>query len=237
MLIKINKRISKEKSYFCQSKKESKMKLENYKHVIWDWNGTILNDVNLSVELINNLLKERNIKTLSINEYRKVFTIPVKNYYAALGFDFEKESFEIVGKKWMDEYERRKFECKIYDGIIEVMQKIKQLKIGQSILSAYSQHTLEEMANHFGLTEYFEHIVGLDNIYAAGKMHLGQMLIKKLGNGKGETLMIGDTLHDFEVAQEIGADCVLLSGGHQDKDKLLSTGSIVIDDIKELLKF
>ncbi|MFZ5948665.1 MAG: HAD family hydrolase [Stygiobacter sp.] len=212
------------------------MKLRNYKHVIWDWNGTILNDAELSLELINGLLKERNKKVLTLDEYKKVFTIPVKNYYSALGFDFEKESFEIVGKKWMDEYERRKFECNIYNGITDVLEKIKQLQIGQSILSAYSQHTLEEIANHFGLTKYFEHIVGLDNIYAAGKLHLGQMLIKKLGNGKGETLMIGDTLHDYEVAQEIGADCILLSSGHQDKERLLATECKVIDDIKELLE-
>ncbi|MDF1612221.1 MAG: HAD family hydrolase [Stygiobacter sp.] len=212
------------------------MKLRNYKHVIWDWNGTILNDAELSLELINGLLKERNKKVLTLDEYKKVFTIPVKNYYSALGFDFEKESFEIVGKKWMDEYERRKFECNIYNGITDVLEKIKQLQIGQSILSAYSQHTLEEMANYFGLTKYFEHIVGLDNIYAAGKLHLGQMLIKKLGNGKGETLMIGDTLHDYEVAQEIGADCILLSCGHQDKERLLATECKVIDDIKELLE-
>ncbi len=213
------------------------MKLYSYKHIIWDWNGTILNDVELSLEIINELLKERNKKILTIDQYRKVFTIPVKNYYAALGFDFEKESFEIVGKKWMDEYERRKFGSNIYNGVIDVLEKINQLKIGQSILSAYSQHTLEEMANHFGLTKYFEHIVGLDNIYAAGKLHLGQLLIKKLGNEKGETLMIGDTLHDFEVAQEIGADCILLSCGHQDKERLLKTECKVIDDIKELLEF
>ena len=212
------------------------MKLRNYKHVIWDWNGTILNDAELSLELINGLLKERNKKVLTLDEYKKVFTIPVKNYYSALGFDFEKELFEIVGKKWMDEYERRKFECNIYNGITDVLEKIKQLQIGQSILSAYSQHTLEEMANYFGLKKYFEHIVGLDNIYAAGKLHLGQMLIKKLGNGKGETLMIGDTLHDYEVAQEIGADCILLSCGHQDKERLLATECKVIDDIKELLE-
>lgn len=210
--------------------------IEKYKHIIWDWNGTILNDVNLSVELINWLLKERNLKTVSVDEYKKIFTIPVKNYYEKLGFDFQKESFEIVGKKWMDEYERRKFECNIYDGIIEVFERINSLGIGQSILSAYSQHTLEEMADHFNLTKYFTHIVGLDNIYAAGKLHLGQMLIKKLGNGKGETLMIGDTEHDFEVAQEMKADCVLLSNGHQDKERLEKTGCTVINNIKELLE-
>ncbi|MFA7419015.1 MAG: HAD family hydrolase [Melioribacteraceae bacterium] len=209
--------------------------IKNYKHIIWDWNGTIIDDVDLCVVLINWLLTERNLKTISKDEYKNIFTIPVKNYYAALGFNFEKESFEIIGRKWIEEYERRKFECKAYPGIVEVMEKIKNLGIGQSILSAYSQHTLEEMADHFGLTKYFSHIVGLDNIYAAGKLHLGQQLIKKLGNGKGETLMIGDTEHDFEVATEMGADCVLLSGGHYDRKRLETLGVKVIDSISELL--
>lgn len=209
--------------------------IRKYKHIIWDWNGTILNDVDLCVELINELLRERNIKTISKEDYKSIFTIPVKNYYAAIGFDFEKESFEIVGKKWIDEYERRKFECNTYPGVVEVMDKIKSLGIGQSILSAYSQHTLDEMTAHFGLTKYFSHIVGLDNVYAAGKLHLGQQLIKKLGNRKGETLMIGDTEHDYEVANEMGADCILLSGGHYDRKRLEKLGVPVLDSISELL--
>lgn len=209
--------------------------IRKYKHIIWDWNGTILNDVDLCVELINELLRERNIKTISKEDYKSIFTIPVKNYYAAIGFDFEKESFEIVGKKWIDEYERRKFECNTYPGVVEVMNKIKSLGIGQSILSAYSQHTLDEMTAHFGLTKYFSHIVGLDNVYAAGKLHLGQQLIKKLGNRKGETLMIGDTEHDYEVANEMGADCILLSGGHYDRKRLEKLGVPVLDSISELL--
>lgn len=209
--------------------------IEKYKHIIWDWNGTIINDVDLCVELINWLLKEKNLKTITKEEYKNVFTIPVKNYYAALGFDFEDEPFEIIGKRWMDEYERRKFECKVYDGVIDVMEKINKLGIGQSILSAYSQHTLEEMVEHFGLTKYFSHIIGLDNIYAAGKLHLGKDLMKRLGNGKGETLLIGDTEHDYEVATEIGADCILSSNGHQRKEKLEKLGAIVLNSVAELL--
>jgi len=209
--------------------------IEKYKHIIWDWNGTIINDVDLCVELINWLLKEKKLKTITKEEYKDIFTIPVKNYYAALGFDFEEEPFQIIGKRWMDAYEQRKFECTVYDGVVEVMEKVKKLGIGQSILSAYSQHTLEEMVEHFGLTKYFTHIVGLDNIYAAGKLHLGKDLMKRLGNGKGETLLIGDTEHDFEVATEIGADCILSSNGHQSREKLEVLSTPVLDNLNKLL--
>ncbi len=211
------------------------MKIENYKHIIWDWNGTIMNDVDLSVALINGLLVTRGLEALSVASYRDVFTIPVKNYYSKLGFDFSKESFEIIGKEWVDGYERRKFECGLYDSAKNILLKINNMGIGQSILSAYSQHTLEEMVEFYGLTKYFTHIVGLDNIYAASKLHLGKDLMKRLGNGKGETLLIGDTEHDHEVAVEIGADCVLIANGHQSKDKLEKLGCAVYPNLNSLL--
>ncbi len=210
--------------------------IEKYKHIIWDWNGTIFNDVELCVELINELLEPRGLKTVTIDEYKNVFTIPVRNYYAELGFDFSKESFEVIGKQWMDEYERRKFECGLHAGIADVIKRINQLGIGQSILSAYTQHTLEEMVEHFELTKYFSHLVGLDNIYAAGKLHLGKGLMKRLDNGKGETLLIGDTLHDYEVASEIGADCVLVANGHQSKEKLKTCGALIVDNLTSLVE-
>ncbi len=209
--------------------------IEKYKHIIWDWNGTIFNDVNLGVDIINKLLEQRGLNLLTVEVYKEVFTIPVKDYYASLGFDFSRESFEVVGKYWMDEYERRKFECTLFGGVVNLMEKISTMKKGQSILSAYSQHTLEEMVDHFNLRKYFEHIVGLDNIYAAGKLHLGKDLMKRLGNGKGEALVIGDTVHDYEVATEIGADCVLVASGHQSKMKLLAVTNNVVDSIEELL--
>lgn len=208
--------------------------LEQYRHIIWDWNGTILDDVDLGIEIINRLLSERNLPNITKEKYKNIFTIPVKDYYAKLGFDFEKEPFEVVGKLWIDEYERRKYECSLYEGVPEVMEKIRSVSAEQSILSAYSQRTLEEMAKHYGVDKYCSHIVGLDNIYAAGKLHLGLELLKKIGNENGGLLLIGDTLHDYEVAKAMGADCILLSTGHQSKNVLQKAGVKIIDDIREL---
>jgi len=214
--------------------------IEKYKHIIWDWNGTIFNDLELSHDIICKLMVQYGIRSISLNEYKDAFTIPVRNYYEKIGFDFEKESFEIVGRKWMDEYERRKFECGIYPGIIPVLNKIKSLSIHQSILSAYSQHTLDEIVEYFKLKEYFRYVVGLDNIYAASKLHLGVNLMKEIGKKRGEVLLIGDTIHDLEVASEIGADCVLLSSGHQSYGNLFEFsrqyGEIpILSSIDELL--
>jgi phosphoglycolate phosphatase len=209
--------------------------IKKYKHVIWDWNGTIFNDVELGIEIINGLLRPRGLPLLTRTSYRALFTIPVKDYYAKLGFDFAKEPFEVIGRVWMDEYERRKLECGLYDGVGGVLESIRRLGIGQSILSAYSQHTLDEIVDHYGLRKYFTHVAGLDNIYAASKVHIGKALIKRLGAGKQESVVIGDTEHDFEVACAMGADCILIANGHQSEARLKALGVPVLANVNHLL--
>ena len=205
-----------------------------YKHIIWDWNGTLFNDIDLSVSLINGVLRKRNIAELSVERYRDIFGFPVKDYYERTGLDFSEESFEEVGKEWMDQYELHKHECGLSVGAVEVLDKIREHGIGQSILSAYSQHTLIEIVEKSGVSEYFSNLVGLDNIYASSKLGLGKQLVEKLGFKEHEVLLIGDTVHDFDVAQGIGADCVLIASGHQSIEKLQQCGVQVFNSLNDL---
>ena len=207
--------------------------INKYKHVIWDWNGTMFNDVELCVDVGNNLFRKKNIPLMSVEKYKSIFTIPVKDYYIAAGFDFSIESFEIVGKEWMDEYEERKYESSLHVDLVFVMEKLRENGIRQSVLSAYKQDNLNDILNKFDLSKYLDNIVGLDNIYAASKLELGKDLIKTIGHNNGETLLIGDTVHDYDVATEIGAECILIADGHQNYDVLQETGAPVFNNLKD----
>ncbi len=208
--------------------------LKNYKHIIWDWNGTLFEDVDLSYSIMNNILTRRSMKTITLEEYKKVFTFPVREYYKRVGLDVSDENWVILGHEYIDEYEERKNECGLYRTAVKTLQTIHDFGIEQSVLSAYSQHTLEEIIEHFGLSKYFIKLVGLDNIYAASKLENGIMWMKELGYDKGDVLLIGDTVHDYEVAEEIGADSLLVSSGHQDKSELLKCNATVIDSLDDL---
>ncbi len=210
--------------------------LKKYKHVIWDWNGTLFNDVELCADIMNNLMIRSNLGTITVDEYRDVFTFPVKKYYELLGHDVGDENWEKISHEFINEYEERKFEQTLYHDSKHVLDEIDKYGISQSVLSAYSQHTLEELISHFGLTKYFVRLVGLDNIYAESKLENGIMWMKELGYSKGEVLLVGDTIHDCEVANEIGADPVLLSVGHQSKEKLATCGIPMIDSLSQLIQ-
>lgn len=210
--------------------------VHNFKHVIWDWNGTLFNDTELCLNIINGLLVRHELKKLSLEDYRFIFTFPVKEYYAKAGLDFTKYSFEVLGKEWMDEYEERKSECHLFEGVKDVLRSLHGNKIEQSILSAYSHHTLVTIVKYYGLSDFFRNISGLDHIYATSKVDIGRELIKKIDLPGDEIVLIGDTIHDYEVAKELGINSILIANGHQSRARLLDCGVPVLDDIRELVK-
>jgi len=211
--------------------------IKNYKHIIWDWNGTLLNDVDYCCKIINRILAKNFLPELSLAKYRQIFTFPVQDYYKEAGLDFTKTSFEILGKDFIDQYEANKLSCSLFENVIEVLSSIHKKGIGQSVLSAYLHDNLVKILDHYKLTKYFDNIIGLDNIYAGSKTHLGLSLVEQLNMPKNEILFIGDTLHDAEVAEAMSVNSILISNGHQTKNKLLINNNIVMDDLSQLQEF
>ena len=213
-----------------------KIFLNNYNHVIWDWNGTLFDDVELCAGIMNILLTQESLPNISVEKYKSIFTFPVIEYYKLAGHTFQKNSFEVIGKQFIDEYEIRKRGCKLYPGVTELLEMLQSENINQYLLSAYEQNSLNNILDIYGIKNYFKYVVGLDNIYAGGKSHLAENLAMKIrSNGAaGNILLIGDTIHDYEVAREIKSDCILLSHGHQDEERLLKLGIPVVKNFEEL---
>lgn len=211
--------------------------IKKYKHIIWDWNGTLLNDVDYCKNIINRILVENNLPELSLEKYREIFIFPVQDYYKAAGLDFTKTSFEVLGKDFISEYEDKKLTCSLHKNAIDVLSAIHKKGIGQSVLSAYLHDNLVSILDHYNLTQYFDNIIGLDNIYAGSKTHLGLTLVEQLNLPKEEILFIGDTLHDAEVAEAMGVESILIANGHQVKEKLMINSNIVLDDMTQLIKY
>jgi len=203
--------------------------------IIWDWNGTLLNDIQLCVQTINEMLDKRNLPLLSVNDYKDVFSFPVKNYYQKIGFDFEVEPFEIPALEFIERYNEQMNGCSLHQNSLIVLSYFQSVGIRQFVLSAMKQDALEDCLNHQQISHFFEHVSGLDNHYAASKMENGRRLISGLNLNIAELVLIGDTVHDFEVATELGCQCILIANGHQSREVLQATGVLVIDRLEQLL--
>jgi phosphoglycolate phosphatase len=202
--------------------------------VIWDWNGTLLDDLHLSVRIINQLLEKRSLPVLSTERYREVFTFPVKDYYRKIGFDFDTEPFEIPAREYIDIYNRDVSSCGLQSSATDVLQRLQSKDVRQLILSAMEQNPLVENVKQNNIFPFFEMIRGLDNHYAASKLDNGKQLLEDAAVSPKEVLLIGDTIHDFEVAEAIGCHCLLVANGHQSHERLAETGCELIDSLNEI---
>jgi phosphoglycolate phosphatase len=203
--------------------------LEGKEHIIWDWNGTILNDVDHAVMVMNTLLDEHQLPRIDKDYYREIFDFPVLNYYQKLGFNFGKESFESLCHKFVERFMDGLSSLPLIPEMELVVNQLYDKKIMQSVLSATDQSNLDGMIAHFNLNEYFKFVFGIDNKLAGSKVYRGHMLIKESGVHESKTLMIGDTIHDLEVGKALGIDVVLISHGHQSFIRLSSHHKLVIN--------
>lgn len=213
------------------------MPMHVIRHIIWDWNGTLLDDVQACVAAINILLIQRNLPAISQEQYLNIFDFPVKNYYTKLGFDFIKDDWDEVAADYHNAYEVASRHSPLRHGAVPALTSLKTRGVSMSILSACELKILKRMINERHITGYFEHIYGLDNIHATSKVELGHTLFNNTGLDKQETLLIGDTTHDVEVARAMGIPCLLMSGGHQAIRKLKSLKCPMVCDFPGVLDF
>jgi len=199
-----------------------------YKHIIWDWNGTLFDDAWLCVEVMNGLLRRRGMSLIDSDIYQTLFDFPVIDYYRKIGFDLSTEPFEAISTEFITAYEARRSECGLRSGVIEVLKRNQHKGFDQSILSAAKQEFLYQAVDEFGIADFFSHVNGVDDHHAFGKVELGKSWAATLDLDLGDLVLIGDTVHDYEVAGEIGVDCYLVPGGHQSRERLTASGAKVL---------
>jgi len=102
------------------------------------------------------------------------------------------------------------------------------------ILSASKQTYLNKAVLDYGIEDYFISINGLDNHHAAGKFDLAKEFMTAQDLNPSSVLLVGDTLHDAEIAASLGVDCWLISNGHQSRQRLESAGVPILNSLSNL---
>ncbi len=207
-----------------------------YKYIFFDFNGTLINDLGLCLDLLNLFLREQGKKELNEEEYKEVFKFPIRQYYIDAGIDFNIESYDSLSKRFIKEYQPKSMECGLFPNTEKTLKKLKDLGYHLFILSASEVNNLLEQTNHYQITKYFDAVLGIDNIHAESKVDIAKEYIKKNNINPSETLFIGDTLHDYEVSKAMGVDCALVSCGHQSRRILEKANVSVISTISDIFQ-
>ncbi|MBR4489996.1 HAD family hydrolase [bacterium] len=204
------------------------------KMIIFDWNGTLIDDVWLNLNAINGVLEKRGIKPITIEYYKENFCFPVSIFYKELGLDLKE--WDDIAKEFGNLYMSGIEKVKLFPDVLPSLEELRKAGIETGIFSAMEHQTLNRHVEMLRISHYFRFIEGIENHYAEGKTHLCKKILEKSGYSEKELLFVGDTCHDYETAKAIGCDIALVSRGHNTAEILRNTGAPVFNSISELIK-
>lgn len=207
-----------------------------YKYIIWDWNGTLYNDVQICINSMNELLEMRGYDiVLSPDKYREIFCFPVKTYYERVGFNFSIHPFEVLAEEYIEIYSAKQKEALLFPNTNTVLDIISKSGMVQTVISACEKERLAQQINMFGIMKYFSCAIGTDDNFAVSKVELAKKWMRDNNINPDEVVFIGDTTHDYEVANAVGCDCILVCGGHQSDSVLSKTGAQLAEHIEKVI--
>lgn len=206
-----------------------------YQHIVWDWNGTLVDDAELCVVILNQILNNYGKMPVDRAFYLDNFSFPVCEYYKSLGLPSCGPEYQEISQRFIEEYRKKHHICKLQKSSVKMLSYIKGCGISQSVLSAGNIADVLDFVEYHKLSDFFTIISGVYHTNATGKSDVAHKHLNQIQACTSEILLIGDTLHDFEIATDLKVDCVLYSKGHNSKNRLLEASNSVINDLEELV--
>lgn len=207
---------------------------DKYTHIIWDFNGTLLDDLSAAVGANNVMLKKRGLRQIEDMEtFFEMADRPMWDFYREMGFDLEKEDYREIAAEWGELYREFSSSCTLFPGALECLCRIRDMGIPQIVLSASEKNILSDQLVSLGIAEFFSEVLGLETFHTIDKTGITQAW--KNRNPTAVPIVIGDTENDVKTAEILSCDCILKSGGHRSAASLSKHGYPVIDSFDKII--
>ncbi len=208
----------------------------SYRYIFWDFNGTIIDDVDTALGCVNDLLSRKGKKPITLSEYYEYVDTPIVKFYYRI-LPPEEIDFEEISKYFHADYAKRENETHLKKGIFELMHKLKNMGFHQYIITANNIEETTHYINKFGLADCIDALVAPDNSLVLSKIDRAKAFFDSLNIDRNQAIFIGDTLHDIDVANALGIDCITVSYGHQGRKLLEMHNAYVVDSAEEIEEY
>lgn len=196
------------------------------KLIAFDWNGTILDDLDECYEASKEVLKRLNGKTITQEEFRRTLHIPIIDFYMQHGLkrDHIIENSHDLSVIFHTFYETLAQDCSMREGTQELLEWLGPRKVRCIILSNHTVESIEEHLSRLGIRKHFADILANERLDAPiserNKLEKLRDYMKVHGYGREDVAIVGDSLEEIEVAKDLGITSIALAGGHYEESRL-----------------
>ncbi len=205
-------------------------------HIVWDWNGTLLNDLELVVQSVSESISRFGHAPIDSDAYRDHYTRPVRSFYDSLfGRPVGDMEWSDLNKIFHEVYYAGVDSARLADDAVVVLDGAAGLGIGQSLLSMSTHEHLVPTVRAHGIEGYFSLITGLEQPSGQVKAEYLKRHLLHQDVDPRTVVVVGDTPDDHIAAQSVGARSILYDGGSHHRDVLEAQGVPVVDTLTEVL--
>lgn len=203
-------------------------------HLVWDWNGTLLDDLEVVVESVNAGLAWQGAGPIDADGYRNHYVRPVSRFYETLlGRRLSDTEWRRINDIFHEAYFARVTRARLTFDAEEALERGRARGWSQSVLSMAPHDHLVEIVSHHRIVGYFAAVEGSRGDRGAEKAAALVTHVDRLGVSPDRVVVIGDIPDDAHAAFHVGAHAVLYDGGSHHRDDLEAVGVPVATSLRE----
>ncbi|MFO7959922.1 MAG: HAD hydrolase-like protein [Nitriliruptoraceae bacterium] len=207
-------------------------------HIVWDWNGTLFDDLPMVIVGLNVALAAAGLPPIDQATYQRLYTRPVQVFYERLfGRPIEPDEWQVIDEAYHTGYREAIVDAQLAADATDALARAADAGASQSLLSMYRHDDLLPLVDRFALTGHFIRVDGLRGPGGGVKAPHLEAHLERVAAANGgtpaEVLLIGDAKDDAAAAAHVGAACVLYHGGSHPRHELEDTGFPVADSLTE----
>ena len=206
-------------------------------HLVWDWNGTLLDDNTAVVGATNAAFGEVGLAPITVEQYREMYCIPIPRFYERLMGRLPTDAeWEVMDGVFHRHYTEQRDACGLTAGAAELLAQWQLTGRSQSIMSMYRHDELVPVVRGYGIERHFVRVDGRTGPSGGSKSeYMARHLAAMEAISPHHTVVIGDAVDDAVAAAHAGAKAVLYTGGSHSRASLEKAGVPVVDTLAEAI--
>ena len=199
-----------------------------FSNIIFDWSGTLVDDLGPVVDATNKVLNHYGKLPLTREQFCASFCLPFIDFYKEFLPGVPMSDLEELYADFFDESDES---VKVLPGAVEFLNSCKESGSRIFLLSSIKDDHFKKQSKHLNLGDYFERVY----TEALDKRIWIKTLITDCCLDIKETVFVGDMRHDIDAGRSAGLFTVAVLGGYNSEEMLQeSAPDLLIDNLCQL---
>jgi phosphoglycolate phosphatase len=206
--------------------------------LVFDWDGTLMDSAPVIVASLQAACADLRLPVPSDENARYVIGLGLEDAMRHILPDVSPDRLADVVERYRHHFLLRDGGTALFAGVAETVRELHAAGFRLAIATGKSRRGLTRALHATGLTDYFHATRCADEGFSKPHPGMLEYLMGALDVDRGHTLMIGDTTHDLEMAQNAAVASVAAAYGAHPREALLRHAPVAcVSEFAELRKW